>query len=721
MDLSIILTAHDEGLVAHKTLLSIFKALELVPDCSYEILVHLDCADEETRKYFNRYKGDKRFRLFENNFGDLGLSRNFAIKNARGKFLFILDSDDLVSYNILKIAMDCARDDGASLYHPELVLTFGECSWLGVREDSESRELGAYKLLSLNAWQSMVFGRRKIFLRYPYKATKNGIGYEDWIFNTDTMNDGINHKVLRGGILFYRRKKNSLLTRSFANAVMQPYSALFDLKEFAKNRYINPIDNRKNNGCSKNSRGKDTAILFYKRLRSNRLLNYFITPVASLAKRVVGKKLVEPQCARFYTKEFIDCYERINLIENQLFPYRKVLDNLSFAPLTYTVSDCYGELASHVKDYPDIVFIVPWIVSGGADKVLFNYISALSSLKKNIKITVITTLKYEHNKNIKLPENVSVLDFGIVSDSLVDVFEKDILFSRIITQLKCSRIHIINSSYAYEWVQRHMDYVHNNIYLTASYFFYELIESTDFKAKCSFADPLLISIHPVLRGIFTDNSVIINSSVLSDGFEKDLFKVHYQPIAIRDKTPIAEDNIIDNKIHILWAGRICSAKNPTLLVEIAKALDDGYQIDVYGRFDGVSRNIFKGVPNIRYMGEFSDFYSINTLNYDMLLYTSRTDGVPNVILEAASCNLPVIASDAGGISDVIHKGTGILVKDFLNANAYVKEIIKLSKDPKKAKGLANGAMKLLSERHSWDNFIKTVEKDFVIDPKIPCA
>ena len=50
------------------------------------------------------------------------------------------------------------------------------------------------------------------------------------------------------------------------------------------------------------------------------------------------------------------------------------------------------------------------------------------------------------------------------------------------------------------------------------------------------------------------------------------------------------------------------------------------------------------------MGGFKGINSIETSNYDIYLYTSQTDGVPNILLEVASKVIPIVSSNIGGIS-----------------------------------------------------------------------
>jgi glycosyltransferase involved in cell wall biosynthesis len=48
---------------------------------------------------------------------------------------------------------------------------------------------------------------------------------------------------------------------------------------------------------------------------------------------------------------------------------------------------------------------------------------------------------------------------------------------------------------------------------------------------------------------------------------------------------------------------------------------------------------------------------------DVLLCTSRTEGVPGVLIEAALCGLPVVTTDVGGVSSVVGAGPHLVPVD----------------------------------------------------------
>lgn len=718
MNLSIIITAHDEGLLLHKTLLSLLASIKQVKTYHLiEILVHLDAGDETTKDYLARCHDildlphNVVLNIIEDNLRDLGASRNHAVKQALGDYIFFIDADDLISKNFLPKAIAATETDSKKLYHVESILSFGACYELTVNHSAFSRDQAAYELCSRNMWPSSVFGKKDIFLTYPYIETKNGYGHEDYVFNTETIDANILHEVLPGTILFYRRKENSLSLQNISNGVVQPPSALFDFDYF-KNL---PLPSQDKNRPSRSTR--EVAIDIYKRLRNHKLPNLVISPIATAGKKLTGRKLVLSDGARFIEQEFLDLWIDASEIEVQLFPLRGRLESLPLhiGSNDWEVSRAYHYLSKKVKALPDYILVTPWIRVGGADKVTLAYVNALLAINPSANIAVITTMSFKGEWENRLPKSVSIIDFGRAAEKLSDV-EKDMLFSRLVVQLRCRRIHNINSEYAYEWFARHLDFVKHHFQVSASIFARAVIPDTNGKGYFDYADPLGINISSVLKGIYTDNTSIVKRHIYNNGFDKNIVKVHYQPVTPQDpphpKKPLSE---YPEKKHILWASRICPAKNPQLLVEIAKKIDGNkYHIDAFGKADeGMKASIFKGVPNLTYHGAYSSIEEISPSSYDALLYTSVADGLPNVLLEVALHKVPIIASNAGGISDLIKdQETGFLLNELHEPNVYVTAIEQLFGNYEHAKQLAQNAYNLARTRHSTEHFIKQVKEDF---------
>lgn len=131
-----------------------------------------------------------------------------------------------------------------------------------------------------------------------------------------------------------------------------------------------------------------------------------------------------------------------------------------------------------------------------------------------------------------------------------------------------------------------------------------------------------------------------------------------------------ELNLKEEKKYILFG-----AINPTkttykgfdYLIKALKKLDyknenNNIEIIVFG----ANKDYEYDIPfNIKFVGKINEEEILAKLysSCDMLLYPSLDDNLPNVVLEALSCKLPVCAFDVGGINEMIeHKLNGYLAK-----------------------------------------------------------
>lgn len=721
IDMSIVITVHNEGILLHKTLLSVFDAAKLLikEEVGYEIILHVDNGDKKTTDYLKRYEKDSTIRIVNNSFGDLGESRNYAVGIAKGKYVSFLDGDDLISANwYLEAWKELESSDKEAVVYPEAVLTFqnDDSHVLTIQKCFGGAKSDYLTIMSANPWGSVVAGRKETFEKVPYMLMSDGYCFEDYAFNVQTLEKGISHIVAKSTVLFYRRSGESMLARANNGNLILPWMKLFDLpniKEMFKDEKCfdcDGLDGLYGNVLEKKRRTfRDNYV--YKKVRGNWLLNYLITPFLRLAldvrkgiKRVDDEKRIVPE---FVLEE----WKRINRIEIQLYPRQADLNGITLydASESIDIGRSYAYLSRAFSHIPDYIFIVPWLVMGGADRVLLNYIDALKKLHPQWHIAVITTLPADNKWEKKLPDDVDFYDLGKTTEYL-SVGGVDVLLSLLLTQLQCRRLHIINSELGYRWVRDHSLLVRKNYEVNASFFAEERVNEGDGERIVSFENPCLFDVYYDIKNIFTDNKNIIDIVVARNAFDEEKFKVHYQPINVRIKN--RDNNRIRTK-KVLWAGRIDIVKMPELVLEIAERLDD-VQIDIYGTIanDCYNEQMFDGIKNARYCGEYKGFDELPTDDYDLFLYTSRNDGIPNTILEATAAGLPIIASNDGGVGEfIINKKTGILIEDFERPDGYVKAINDIYDNKFELEKMVKNAQKALKKQHGWEEFLKKVKKD----------
>ena len=213
--ISAVLTTHREGLILGPTLKSIARSIALAERNRQpvELLVSLDRADALTRDVVMDFAERMETKIFENDFGDLSLSRNRCIENASGEFVAILDGDDLISNNWLSdAATNAGRDTRLTIWHPEVNVVFGEHNHMFRHIDTEDDEFDPLMLIATNPWTALSFARKACFEALPYTPIQlaSGIGFEDWAWNREAVAAGYLHKVVKGTGHAIRRKAISL-------------------------------------------------------------------------------------------------------------------------------------------------------------------------------------------------------------------------------------------------------------------------------------------------------------------------------------------------------------------------------------------------------------------------------------------------------------------------------------------------------------------------------
>jgi glycosyltransferase involved in cell wall biosynthesis len=216
VDVSIILTAHNEGLLIGPTARSALAAVEFGKNenISSEIVVVLDRADTLTSEVLHGVFGD-RARYLETDEGDPGQARNRGIEVASGRFSTFLDGDDLWSENWLVASCASAIAKPGAIWHCACIFRFGGQRHLYWHISSETGLFDPEYLDWTNYWDAMSFALTDIYRAYPFRKNMlgQGFGHEDWHWNRLTIARGLHHNPVPETIHFKRSRPNSQMSR----------------------------------------------------------------------------------------------------------------------------------------------------------------------------------------------------------------------------------------------------------------------------------------------------------------------------------------------------------------------------------------------------------------------------------------------------------------------------------------------------------------------------
>ena len=188
---------------------------------------------------------------------------------------------------------------------------------------------------------------------------------------------------------------------------------------------------------------------------------------------------------------------------------------------------------------------------------------------------------------------------------------------------------------------------------------------------------------------------------------------------------------INGKFKILFVGRHIERKGICYLIEAAKYLPrDQFEIRIVGIGDLTDKlktqatevSMTPDAAEIIFTGKLSpeelanEYKTANVFTLPAIVDSKGdTEGLGVVLIEAMELGLPVVASNVGGIPDVVVDGvSGILVPEKdpqALANAYTR----LATDPELLKQLLAGAQKRIAECFTWS---KIVERQIAVYEKI---
>lgn len=86
---------------------------------------------------------------------------------------------------------------------------------------------------------------------------------------------------------------------------------------------------------------------------------------------------------------------------------------------------------------------------------------------------------------------------------------------------------------------------------------------------------------------------------------------------------------------------------------------------------------------------------------DILILPSRSEGLPNVVLEAMACQRPVVATQVGGVAEAVDNGkTGFLVPD-TDVDDLVRATRSIVENPEMARAMGLEGRRVVESEFSW--------------------
>jgi glycosyltransferase involved in cell wall biosynthesis len=190
----------------------------------------------------------------------------------------------------------------------------------------------------------------------------------------------------------------------------------------------------------------------------------------------------------------------------------------------------------------------------------------------------------------------------------------------------------------------------------------------------------------------------------------------YEHAGESDRSEIREAlGIEPANVLVVYVGRIAPIKRLDLLVRAsAHAIESGSSLSLAIVGDGEERGALEklaqdlGVADqTHFLGYRRDLGRIFAAG-DIAAISSANEGTPVSLIEASAAGLPSVATDVGGVSDVVTSETGMLVPAG-NVEALAGALARFASDPELRRRDGDAARKRAINRFSIERLVADVE------------
>ncbi len=166
---------------------------------------------------------------------------------------------------------------------------------------------------------------------------------------------------------------------------------------------------------------------------------------------------------------------------------------------------------------------------------------------------------------------------------------------------------------------------------------------------------------------------------------------------------------------VLFVGYLYKLKRVDRLIKASANLSKDFDFHVVIAGDGPERQKLEsmarslGLENILFKGSIPhDDVPFYMAAADVLVLPSETEGLPGCVREAMACGIPVIASNVGGLPDLItNEITGYLANDEIELDKYLRVIMS---SPALRATMGTNALDFARQNLSLDSVIEQIEE-----------
>lgn len=566
--------------------------------------------------------GDDRIKVFHQTNAGPGAARNAAFANALGRYVCLLDSDDMIEPTYLEKCAWFLDSNSEYAFCNSCSVVFDDQEYLW----STGFERGS-KHLQANSGPPISVIRHSAYADCGGFDESIRFGHEDWDFWLAMAKAGHWGYTIQEYLQWYRKRGSGRFEQ-----IMQSGNVNDDFEKMICSKYA-------------------------------------------------GLEKVFPAPSR----PFALPYETINTVA------------------------CVNNPLAINEDGRRIMFIVPWMVTGGADRVNLDLLEGL--VERGHDITVCATLTaentWEHQFSGFTPDIFILPSFLKASD-----YPRFIAY--LISSRKIDTVVITGSTIGYQLLP----------YLRA------VSPGVAFVDMCHVEEAWLNGGHPRF-GIGYQDALdlnIVTTRPLAEwmsarGADSSRIRVMHTGVRAAQSTRStservqarAELNIAIEIPIIIFAGRLCEQKRPALLIEILNGMhSQGFEFVALIIGDGEQRGLLEKLLNkfdltskVKMLGSVSHSRWLELLvASDILLMPSQYEGISIALLEAMAAGVVPVVAKVGGQEDVVTPDVGVLIAHGTGElQEYQDAIQQLLSNPAALQKMSVQCRNVVTSKFSWVGMI----------------
>jgi glycosyltransferase involved in cell wall biosynthesis/SAM-dependent methyltransferase len=382
-------------------------------------------------------------------------------------------------------------------------------------------------------------------------------------------------------------------------------------------------------------------------------------------------------------------------------------------------------MAGHAQQFGPVRYWIalPFLATGGAEMVALNLCRALRQLRPDQSVALLITDRKLVSERIVIPEGVQLVVFDDYLGEDLSYARKQALLRDLMVAARPECFHNINSEVAWHLILAEGDRLKRFTRLFASIFAFQF--APDGHKKIGYAAYFLKQGMPNLSGLLSDNQRFVDDAAAEyelPAKERERMAVLYQPCRLlnhsdrelgrerlaRRRASLAVEPGKVRRLQVLWAGRLDAEKRIDLFLDVVRRCPFA-DFRVFGQVVLEDGAALPALPNLSYEGPFSSPLEwLERFDFDAFVFTSRWEGMPNILIEAGALGIPIIAPLVGGVGELINVETGYPLPELPSLDDYERALRAVAHEPHEAAKRAGRMLNRVLQRHSWESFVSAL-------------